>query len=93
MDNRTFIANVAKTFGADTKTTARLAALLADTIADTVADGDSIAIPGFGNFNSVQIDEKIATDPETGRRQLLPPSVKVSFEPATRLKKALRNNE
>ncbi len=91
MDNRSFLNTMAKATGLDSKSVNRIAEKLAGSIADSLAEEDSVAIPGFGNFSPVTTDEHIETDPDSGKRRLIPPSVGVNFEPASRLKKAVSN--
>ena len=89
MDTRTFLNTLAKTSGLDTKTAGRLSEALADILADSLAEEDTVALPGFGNFIPLSIEEHIETDSDSEKRRLIPPSVNVSFEPASRLKKAI----
>ena len=91
MDNRSLNNTVAKALDIDSKTVGHLTEKLTAAIADALAEDNAVAIPGFGNFTPVAADEHIETDPETGKRRLIPPSVGVAFEPASRLKKAINN--
>ncbi|MDE6397219.1 MAG: HU family DNA-binding protein, partial [Muribaculaceae bacterium] len=91
MDNRSFLNTVAKATGLDSKSAGRLVEKLSASIADSLAEENPVAIPGFGNFSPVTTDEHIETDTDSGKRRLVPPSVSVSFEPASRLKKAISN--
>ena len=59
-----------------------------DALGDFCAQGDSVAIPGFGTFQSVKTDEHIDTDNE-GRRMLIPPSITVEFKSSVVLRKSL----
>ncbi|MDE6524422.1 MAG: HU family DNA-binding protein [Paramuribaculum sp.] len=61
---------------------------IVDALGDFCAQGDSVAIPGFGTFQSVKTDEHIATDDE-GRRMLMPPSITVEFKSSVVLRKSL----
>lgn len=87
MDQRTFIHRIAKAMDADTRQTSALADTLADTITDMLADCDKVAIPGFGTFSAVKTDEHETLEPG-GVRVLMPPSIHVTFEAGSRLRKA-----
>ena len=89
MDNRTFIQRLAKATDSDTKTAGALASALGAIIGELAADQDSTAIPGFGTFASVKTPDYVATDPETGAKTLVPPSIAITFKPGSRLKKSV----
>ena len=51
-----------------------------------------VAIPGFGEFVPVKDDERIELDKESGKRMLLPPMVRLTFEPSSILKSKISAN-
>lgn len=61
---------------------------IVDALGDFCAQGDSVAIPGFGTFQSVKTDEHIATA-DDGSRLLMPPAIEVEFKPSVVLRKSL----
>lgn len=71
------------------KDTSKLIESLAATMRNTLCDGETIAIPGFGEFTAVKTDEHVDTL-DDGRRILMPPSIKIEFTPASALKKRLQ---
>lgn len=87
MDNKQFTTRLAEKLGADPKYVEGLVSVFANVLRDRAANLDSIALPGFGNFVSAKDNEKIATDPSTGRRTLLPPQIKIEFVASAMLKK------
>lgn len=89
MDYRSFISRLSKATQNDSKDTARLASSVVAIIAQSAAETDSIAMPGFGTFEAVKTLEYVSTDPATGRKTLVPPSISVVFKPGSRLKKAV----
>lgn len=91
MDNRTYITRLAKNTDNTAKDTAALAAALADIIAESLTEGNNVAIPGFGTFESIKTLEYVAENPATGLNMLYPPKISVSFKPGSRLKKAVAN--
>lgn len=87
MDNRSFNALLAKATGNDVRQTTRLSKALTQIIGKNMAEGINIAVPGFGEFRSVKENEHIVTDPKSGERTLLPPSITVRFKAGSRLRK------
>lgn len=63
---------------------------LGDILSETLSNGDQVAIPSFGTFAAVKTDEHIDTDPGSGERLLVPPSISVQFTPALRLVKQIK---
>ena len=88
MDNRTLIGRVAKATGTDPRSTTAMAEALTRLMADSAAALDNVAIPGFGTFVSDKEDERVAVDPATGSRCLMPPAISVLFRAATKLRKS-----
>ncbi len=64
---------------------------LAVVLRDSCAELDSVAIPTFGTFVPVKHKEEIVSDLSTGRKMLLPPEIKIDFQPGGLLQKRLRN--
>jgi nucleoid DNA-binding protein len=54
---------------------------------------DSVAIPSFGTFNPIKVDEQITTDLSTNQRLLLPPQILLKFTASNILNKHLVSNE
>ncbi|WP_367949941.1 HU family DNA-binding protein [uncultured Duncaniella sp.] len=46
-------------------------------------------MPGFGTFITIKNDENVITDTESGRRTIVPPSIKMHFQPSVVLRKKL----
>lgn len=91
MDNKTFINHFAKLAGIDNKDASVFVENLAETLQSILSSGDSVAIPGFGHFNTIKSDEKIINDLSTGKRLLLPPVIETEFTPASALTKKITN--
>ena len=89
MDNKTFITGLSRKLDVETHNVYQLTDALIAAIKTSACDLDSVAIPGFGRFETVKNDEYIATDPKDGIKKLFPPSVLLSFTPGSMLKKRL----
>ena len=89
MDNKTFINGLSRKLGIDTANVNQLTDALITAIRASACDLDSVALPGFGHFDTIKTDEYIAVDPKDGITKLFPPSVSLSFTPGSMLKKRL----
>lgn len=89
MDNKTFIEGLSRQLGLDPNNVERLTSALVTAVKSSACELDSIAIPGFGRFDSVKNDEYVAVDPSDGINKLFPPTVTLSFTPGSMLKKRL----
>lgn len=90
MDDKTITGSLAASLGRDTADVTALLDSLAAAMKERLCDMDTIAIPGFGEFEPVKDDEKIVADPESGRNMLMPPSITVRFNPSSLLKRKIK---
>ncbi len=88
MDNRSFNTNLIERLDTDAGTASTMAEALTELLRNHLAQLDTIAIPGFGTFIPTKTDEYVATDANTGKRSLMPPSVIINFRAGSRLKKS-----
>ena len=51
---------------------------------------DTIALPGFGNFEGIKHDEHVEVNKSSGKRMLIPPAVELSFKVSNSLKNKLK---
>ncbi len=63
---------------------------LATLIAESVKDGNTLAIPSFGNFEPKKKLERVIVHPATGKRMLVPPRLTVNFKPSALLRQKVR---
>ncbi len=82
-------SRVAETCGLDTKTVNGLSEHFTEIMQLILSEGDSVAIPSFGEFRAVKTDEYVETDP-AGKRMLMPPAIKIEFSPSNVLRKKLQ---
>lgn len=87
MEQRTFNVRLAKRLEIDNATATSLSDTLISLLCGLAGNLDTVAIPGFGTFTPVKTDEYVSTDAE-GNRTLMPPSIKLTFKPGSRLKKS-----
>ncbi|WP_301745425.1 HU family DNA-binding protein [uncultured Duncaniella sp.] len=89
MDNKAFNSRLAKTINRDPEETATLIDALGKLMAEIGTGLDSVAVPGFGTFITIKNDENVITDTESGRRTIVPQSIKMHFQPSVVLRKKL----
>jgi nucleoid DNA-binding protein len=88
MNSQSFNANLSQRLDADIQTASSMADALTELLRNHLAQLDTIAIPGFGTFVPAKTDEYVATDSDTGKRMLMPPSININFRAGSRLKKS-----
>lgn len=93
MDNKTIIEILSKRLGHSKTEISNLIDGLTFVVKDKCSDLDTIAVPGFGSFESKKRLERIANHPATGKRMLIPPKISVCFKPSALLKQKLKTGE
>lgn len=91
MDTKTLINILSENLDKDSETLEKLLNSLVEIIIDSVREGNVVAIPGFGQFESKLKAERISTHPSTGKKILVPPKLSMVFKPSTLLKQKVRN--
>ena len=91
MNNKEFIAALAQKSGYSQADTQRLVSALADAMAAAFDEGDSVSMPSFGYFEVKKRLERIAVNPKTQQRMLVPPKLVLNFRPASAVKEPLKN--
>lgn len=91
MDNKTLTETVSRRSGINRKESAAMLAALAEAVKAAAAELDTVAVPGFGNFEPKKRPERVMAVPSSGRKLLLPPKISLSFRPAAAFKQQLRD--
>ncbi|MFQ7039368.1 MAG: HU family DNA-binding protein [Barnesiella sp.] len=81
MDYKLFIENLQDRTGKDKKETEKYLGVLMQIMKEKCASMDSVSIQGFGTFEPRKKLERIAVNPATGKRMLIPPKIVLSFKP------------
>lgn len=87
MNSKTFLSLVAEKAGGKCPVSEKAQALV-EVIRETCGDLDTVAIPAFGSFTGVKIDEVIAED--GNGKTLMPPRISVEFRPSVLLRKRIK---
>ena len=86
MDNRNFIETVAKKCALSSEETQRLTDNFISLVIEAMEGNDSVALPGFGTFETRKRGERISLHPVSGKRLLIPPKIILGFKPSAILK-------
>ena len=89
MNNKEFIAELAKRTGYSLKDTTSLMTGLTSEIAAQLEEEASVSIVGFGTFEVKKKLERVLINPSTKQRMLVPPKMVLNFKPSTNLKDKL----
>lgn len=90
MNNKEFIAEVARRSGIKQEHTQRLVRAFIDEMGKNFEEGESFMIPGFGTFEVKKRLEKTLINP-AGQRMLVPPKLVLNFRPVASIKEKLKN--
>lgn len=93
MDSKVFNAKLAKSLDMTPKRVGELLDAFADILQESARTATAVAVPSFGSFVPVKVDEEITVDRSSGRRVLLPPQITVEFHAAAMLRKKLNSHE
>lgn len=86
MNNKEFIAELAKRTGINVREAQQRVRILAQKITETLCDEDVVQVVGFGNFETKKRLECVLINPTTGLRMLVPPKIVVGFKPSASMK-------
>ena len=89
MEHKKLVDKIARKLGRDRKDVAKLLDAFTQVVANRCGDLDTIAIPGFGSFEPKKKNERIMTNPSTGKRMLIPPKIVLNFKVSNVLKSKL----
>jgi len=91
MNNKQFIAELAKRMGYTAQDTQKMMYQVVDAMADTFQEGNTVAIQNFGSFEVKKKLERIMVNPTTGQRMLVPPKLTLNFRISPTWKDQLKN--
>lgn len=90
MNNKEFIAELARRTKSSTKEAQQKMNALVQEITERLCDEDSIMISNFGTFETKKRLERVLVSPTTGQRMLVPPKIVVSFKQSNTLKSKIK---
>lgn len=90
MNNKEFIAELARRTKSSTKEAQQKMNDLVQEITERLCDEDSIMISNFGTFETKKRLERVLVSPTTGQRMLVPPKIVVGFKQSNTLKSKIK---
>lgn len=90
MNNKEFIATVAKKSGLSSSETAKYVDSLVSVMVERLKENDQLNVSGFGVFEVKMRKERISVNPKTGQRMLIPPKLVPSFRPSAKIKDKIK---
>ena len=91
MDSKTLTNTLAKRTGRSKDDIISLLEALAGVMGERCGSLGTVAVPGFGSFEGRRRQERVAVNPTTGKRELVPPKVQLTFKPSALLKSKLKD--
>ena len=91
MNNKQFIAELAKRMGYTAQDTQKMMYQVIDAMADSFMEGNTVAVLNFGSFEVKKKMERIMVNPTTGQRMLVPPKLTLGFKISPVWKDKIRN--
>lgn len=90
MNNKEFIAELARRTKSSTKEAQQKMNALVQEVTERLCDEDSIMISNFGTFETKKRLERVLVSPTTGQRMLVPPKIVVGFKQSNTLKSKIK---
>ena len=81
MNNKEFIAELARRTGYSPRDTQRLVNVVINAMGDAFQNDNSVLVANFGLFETKKKMERIVVNPSTGQRMLVPPKLVLGFKP------------
>jgi DNA-binding protein HU-beta/integration host factor subunit alpha len=90
VNNKEFIAELARRTKSNTKETQQRMNFLIKEITEHLCNEDMISISNFGTFETKKRLERVLVSPTTGQRMLVPPKMVVGFKQSNVLKSKIQ---
>ena len=90
MNNKEFIAELARRTKSNARETQQRVNALVQTMTERLCEEESIMISNFGTFETKMRLERVLVSPTTGQRMLVPPKIVVGFKQRTNLKNKIQ---
>ena len=91
MNNKEFIAELARQNGMKAAEAQQLMNSLISALGECFQEGDAVQLPNFGAFEVKKKQERIIVNPSTGQRMLVPPKLTLTFRPTSVTKDKIKN--
>lgn len=86
MNNKEFIAEVARRCNYSNAHTQKLVLSVFDHLLTQIEEEQSVLVPQFGTFEAKKRAERILVNPNTGKKMMVPPKLVLAFKPVLSFK-------
>lgn len=90
VNNKEFISEMASRLGYTQKEAQDRAAWAIEALTQELQEGHAVSVVGFGLFDVKKKLERIAVNPATGQRMLVPPKLVLTYKPSANLRDELK---
>ena len=90
METKSLIEALASRIDRNTEELEKITTALEELLVETLKEGDTVALPGFGQFEPKLREERVTTHPATGKKILVPPRITMVFRPSAMLKQKVK---
>ena len=90
MNNKDFTSELSRRLGYTIKDTSELMSSLLSDMTQELQEGNVVTIQGFGTFEVKKKAERIAVNPTTKQRMLVPPKLVLAYRPSGQLKEKFK---
>ncbi len=90
MNSKEFVGELSRRLGYTNKDATQLVASVVAILSSELQERKAASFPGFGTFEVKKKMERIAVNPVTGQRMLVPPKLSLGFRPSQTLKDKLK---
>ena len=91
MNNKQFIAEVARRMGYSAQDTQKMVYQVVDAMVESFQEGNVVTMQNFGSLEVKKKLERIIVNPTTGQRMLVPPKLTLNFKISPTWKDKLKN--
>ena len=91
MNNKQFIAEVARRMGYSAQDTQKMVYQVVDAMVESFQEGNVVTMQNFGSFEVKTKLERIIVNPTTGQRMLVPPKLTLNFKISPTWKDKVKN--
>lgn len=90
MNNKEFIAELARTNNVKPAEAQRMMNVLLSAMGESFMEGNAVQLPNFGAFEVKKRMERVIVNPVSGQRMLVPPKLTLAFKPNSLLKDKIK---
>lgn len=90
MNNKDFVAALAKNVDLSKDQTQKLVNIVIDAMVETFEQGENMTVANFGTFETKKRMERIIVNPASGQRMLVPPKIVLNFKPSAQVRENIK---